>query len=1361
MAITINHQTNDISATSGSLTIDGASAGSAATLTTARAIQVSGAVTGTANFDGSADINIVTTNTADPVLTLAGDATGSATFTNLGNATLTVAVVDDSHNHSSSSGNFTVGGNLVVNGTTVTVNATTITIDDPIITLGGDTTPGADDNKDRGIEFKWHNGSVAKVGFFGFDDSTGYLTFIPDATNTSEVFSGSVGDIQATNFRGALVGNASTATTLETARTINSVSFDGSANITVADSTKVAKAGDTMTGNLSFGDNNKAIFGAELEIYSDATHARIREYGGGQLKIQGDNMQLLTSAGTATYLEGNASTGAVTLYHASNAPRVATTATGIDVTGTVVADGLTVDGDGLLYSASNVEMRGDANVRISLGTAGTSGANNNSNWIYGNGTNLRFNNAGGFYSWETLGTERLRIDSSGNVFVNGTTQIAGSKLNVRGTSAYIGVGGTVEMLFGDSGSSEGFLGTFTNHPLTLRTNNTERLRIASSGNVGIGVVPPTDAHATWSQLFLGEKGSFISEKSNSGGIYGNYVTDNLYIDADTGSFANITTDESSAYSQEAGVHKFYSQASGSAGAAVTLSEKMTINSSGNVGIGTSSPGRRLHVLFSNSTAYNSSSFETDSLGSYIRNTDTTVGSYVGMQFAVGNNSDAAIAAVRTADANAALTFGTRGTGSGAIIERMRISSTGNVGIGVTNPAAMLEFGPNTTDNKYDIKAPSDSARGIGLGGYTTFSTRYSSWDTLIGTNIRSKIGTSLSGEETASSYTASGGAGLRIGFQDLQFKTYSPAELSGLATGSDVNSLGTTRFKVDTSGNVGIGMTPTNFGNGYTVLQVANASNGGMLYLTNTANAGGRIYGNGAGLTYDAFSTTYHAFITNSAERLRIDSSGNVGIGTSSPDTTTKLTVAGAITVTGANSGHGASRLKLGQDTSAISQIRFYGADNSTAGILQFTGSSADGVVGAERMRIDSSGNVGIGSSTANHFSITGTANVLGVKSSSGALVSIAATGTNFSGIDLGTDSLRRAGVYSLNGSVLGFYTNPTNSGSGLTERLRIDSSGNVGIGTTSPSTYGGKLSVVSAASTQSSILIQNPGIGSGHIGLDATTSNIKIYNCWATGLLGDGVGIDIAKTTGNVGIGTTTPSQKLVTYVAAANVIEILSTVRNDNAGTGVAAIGFNVSWSGSEADSTQAGIGYRRGVANGGGDLIFYNRCDGAAGNFTSSHERMFLYGSSGSYALGLPGNLSFVGTASSTRIHLPGGTAGPSNSGIAAAWNVHSDYRLKENVATITTATEAVSRLRPVTFSWIEENEPEATTAGFIAHEMAEVAPYSVMGEKDAVNEDGSIRSQGADYSKLVPLLTAALQEALTEITALKARVTALEA
>lgn len=94
-------------------------------------------------------------------------------------------------------GNLTVGGNLVVNGTTITLNSTTVTIDDPVFTLGGDTAPTVDDNKDRGIEFKWHNGVTAKVGFFGFDDSTGKFTFIPDATNTSEVFAGTKGELDA------------------------------------------------------------------------------------------------------------------------------------------------------------------------------------------------------------------------------------------------------------------------------------------------------------------------------------------------------------------------------------------------------------------------------------------------------------------------------------------------------------------------------------------------------------------------------------------------------------------------------------------------------------------------------------------------------------------------------------------------------------------------------------------------------------------------------------------------------------------------------------------------------------------------------------------------------------------------------------------------------------------------------------------------------------------------------------------------------------------------------------------------------------------------------------------------------------
>ena len=99
------------------------------------------------------------------------------------------------------SGNAIFAGNITVNGTTTTVNSTTVTVDDPIITLGGDTAPASDDNKDRGVEFRWHNGTAAKVGFFGFDDSTGKFTFIPDATNTSEVFSGTPGTITANDLQ--------------------------------------------------------------------------------------------------------------------------------------------------------------------------------------------------------------------------------------------------------------------------------------------------------------------------------------------------------------------------------------------------------------------------------------------------------------------------------------------------------------------------------------------------------------------------------------------------------------------------------------------------------------------------------------------------------------------------------------------------------------------------------------------------------------------------------------------------------------------------------------------------------------------------------------------------------------------------------------------------------------------------------------------------------------------------------------------------------------------------------------------------------------------------------------------------------
>lgn len=139
-------------------------------------------------------------------------------------------------------------------------------------------------------------------------------------------------------------------------------------------------------------------------------------------------------------------------------------------------------------------------------------------------------------------------------------------------------------------------------------------------------------------------------------------------------------------------------------------------------------------------------------------------------------------------------------------------------------------------------------------------------------------------------------------------------------------------------------------------------------------------------------------------------------------------------------------------------------------------------------------------------------------------------------------------------------------------------------------------------------------------------------------------------------------------------------------------------------------------------------------------------------------LGGKLSFVGTGASVRIHLAGGSPDWSNTGIAAAWNVHSDYRLKENISPLTGALQKVMALEPITFTWIgEAGKPE--TAGFLAHKMAEQAPYAVMGQKDAINQDGSVNPQSADYSKLVPLLAAAIQEQQQAINALTEKINSL--
>jgi hypothetical protein len=106
---------------------------------------------------------------------------------------------------------------------------------------------------------------------------------------------------------------------------------------------------------------------------------------------------------------------------------------------------------------------------------------------------------------------------------------------------------------------------------------------------------------------------------------------------------------------------------------------------------------------------------------------------------------------------------------------------------------------------------------------------------------------------------------------------------------------------------------------------------------------------------------------------------------------------------------------------------------------------------------------------------------------------------------------------------------------------------------------------------------------------------------------------------------------------------------------------------------------------------------------------------------------------------------------------AYTTSSDYRLKDDVASITGALDKVSALKPVTYKWKEDG---SAGEGFIAHELAEVCPQAVIGEKDAVNQDGSIKAQSIDTSFLVATLTAAIQELNAKVTTLQTQVTALK-
>ena len=512
---------------------------------------------------------------------------------------------------------------------------------------------------------------------------------------------------------------------------------------------------------------------------------------------------------------------------------------------------------------------------------------------------------------------------------------------------------------------------------------------------------------------------------------------------------------------------------------------------------------------------------------------------------------------------------------------------------------------------------------------------------------------------------------------------------------------------------------------------------------------------------------------STATERMRIDSSGNVGIGNSNPSAFNSLGASDKLVIgdsTDSNltlfgTTYGSLAFADSDTSSSTAQyaglIQYYHADNS----MQFyTGSS-------ERMRIDSSGNVGIGTSSPSQTLHLSAANPF-----------LEIQGTSASSGDTGIFLNANANHWVLkadNFTGTNAFQIKQGDPSSSTAYLTINSSGNVGIGTSSPDQI-----LHLAKSSGATLRFESTTTGAvsgdifGAIEFETQDSNsagvkakIDAYSEGAVGntalrfhtggTLAEAMRID---SSGNVGIGTSSPQARFqVSQASNLSLTNSDAQMRIEGSGytgfLGLDATSFQIGQNSNLRSMTfhsGSGMPERMRIDSSGNLLV------GTTGAFTSGGGNS---GGDGAVMIARDSERClFLKRASSNGTlveFIRGGITNPVGSisitTTATAYNTSSDYRLKTDAQPMTGASARVQALNPVNFEWIADG---TRVDGFLAHEAQEVVPEAVHGTKDAVDADGNPEYQGIDQSKLVPLLTAALQEALTKIDALETRITALE-
>ena len=696
--------------------------------------------------------------------------------------------------------------------------------------------------------------------------------------------------------------------------------------------------------------------------------------------------------------------------------------------------------------------------------------------------------------------------------------------------------------------------------------------------------------------------------------------------------------------------------------------------------------------------------------------------------------------------------------------KMKIDSSGNVGIGDLNPEGKLHIGTNTNTDGTDVD--------MVIGGDTANNRQF---------RIRKKI---QSDDRAVEFFASTGSTG-------EEFRFYSDSSSK--------------RLVISDAGNVGIGTANPSarlhlLRANASMLTVQSSVSGSNILVQDSGSTSifrtvdGRLH-----LEADSDNQVADSeirFIVDGSIKARIDSSGNFGLGIA-PSSAFHLEKAGT------NQNLLKLQADLGSNNNRTLEIKSPASDSTTASFVINTGNSYEFQVDDNAaFNIDSSGKIGIGTTSPD--------TPVHILANDAQLLTVQRSGANNASIRFRNDT---ASMFcGLTTSATGFAIDDDDN-LGLSPMLFVDrSTANVGIGTSTVSdakcVVAGNLKVTQPAGTDAQVNI-NEATGDNPLRLTQTATesliqtranqplNIRAQsgstsNSYLAFWTRDDERVRIAKS-GQVSIGRSTDTfpntnstLALIGNASSVNAGGFLYLVRNqnlteiDSGGKALGSIAFS-SKDGKlgariTADSDQAWTS-----TSCPGRLEFYTTPSGTLGieeRMRITNEGKVLIGTTASGGQGgvsiIPSSASFAGAASAKLVFNRADDTGSStvlefkNNGTlvgsiahtntATVYNTSSDYRLKENVIDISDGITRLKTLKPSRFNFITNSE--TTVDGFLAHEVTAV-PEAITGTKDAVDSENNPVYQEIDYSKLVPLLTAALQEAVTKIETLETKVATLEA